>query len=92
MANVGARAGSEVVQHYIRDVLTSVAQPLISLKGFTRIFLAPGASTRVEFILGAADLQLLNEQMRWVVEPGVFRVMVGASSKDIRLRTEFTLR
>lgn len=50
------------------------------------------ASTRVEFMLGAADLQLLNEQMQWVVEPGVFRVMVGASSKDIRLRTEFTLR
>ena len=50
------------------------------------------ACARVEFMLGAADLQLLNEQMQWVVEPGVFRVMVGASSKDIRLRTEFTLR
>jgi len=90
--NAGTRAGSEVVQLYLRDVLTSVAQPLISLKGFTRIALAPGESREVEFVLGADHLRLLNEEMRWVVEPGLFRVMVGASSKDIRLRGEFTLR
>jgi beta-glucosidase len=89
--NAGARAGSEVVQLYLRDVLTSVAQPLIALKGFTRLTLEPGESRDVEFVLGAEHLHLLDEQMRWVVEPGVFRVMVGASSKDIRLRGEFTL-
>jgi len=89
--NAGTRAGNEVVQLYLRDVLTSVAQPLIALKGFTRVSLAPGESQEVEFTLTGEHLRLLNEEMRWVVEPGLFRVMVGASSKDIRLRGEFTL-
>ena len=92
VANTGTRLGSEVVQLYVRDVLTSVAQPLIALKGFTRITLVPGASREVEFVLTHEELKLLNADMHWVVEPGVFRVMVGASSKDIRLRGEFTLR
>ena len=90
--NAGTRAGSEVVQLYLRDVLTSVAQPLIALKGFTRVALAPGASTVVEFELDANALHLLDERMHWVVEPGLFRVMIGASSKDIRLRGEFKLQ
>ena len=90
--NAGARAGHEVVQLYLRDVLTSTAQPLVSLKGFTRVALAPGESREVEFILTAHQMRLLDEQMRWVVEPGTFRVMIGASSKDIRLRGEFVLR
>jgi len=89
--NVGYRAGSEVVQLYLRDVLTSVSQPLIALKGFTRVTLEPDATQEVEFVLTAEHLRLLDESMRWVVEPGLFRVMVGASSKDIRLRGEFTL-
>lgn len=89
--NAGARAGHEVVQLYLRDVLTSVAQPLIALKGFTRVALEPGESRDVEFVLTDEHLRLLDERMRWVVEPGLFRVMVGASSKDIRLRGEFTL-
>lgn len=89
--NTGARAGDEVVQLYLRDVLTSVAQPLTALKGFTRIALQPGEARDVAFVLDAEHLQLLDERMRWVVEPGLFRVMVGASSKDIRLRGEFTL-
>ncbi len=91
VTNVGTRAGHEVAQLYVRDVLTSVAQPLTSLKGFTRLYLAPGGSADVAFTLGADALQLLNEQMRWVVEPGEFAVMVGASSKDIRLRGQFRL-
>jgi beta-glucosidase len=84
--------GSEVVQLYLRDVLTSVSQPLIATQGFHAFTLQPGASAEVQFTLSAEQLQLLNEDMRWVVEPGVFRVMVGASSKDIKLRGEFTLR
>ncbi|MBX3132288.1 MAG: glycoside hydrolase family 3 C-terminal domain-containing protein [Gemmatimonadaceae bacterium] len=91
VTNTGARTGAEVVQLYVRDVLTSVAQPLIALKGFTRVTLAPGESRTLQFTLGAEHLRLLNEEMQWVVEPGVFRVMVGASSKDIRLRQEITL-
>ena len=89
--NTGARAGAEVVQLYVRDVLTSTAQPLTQLKGFTRVALAPGESRDVEFMLDAEALRLLDEGMRWVVEPGTFRVMVGASSKDVRLRGEFRI-
>lgn len=91
VTNTGSRAGSEVVQLYLRDVLTSVAQPLIALKGFTRVQLAAGESKVLRFTLTREHLQLLNEEMQWVVEPGTFRVMVGASSRDIRLRQEIVL-
>ncbi len=90
--NTGARAGSEVVQLYLRDEVTSVAQPLIALRGVARVALEPGASTRVNFTLGARELALLDRDMQWRVEPGRFRVMLGASSRDIRLRDVFTLR
>jgi beta-glucosidase len=90
--NTGTRAGDEVVQLYIRDVLGSVARPVMELKGFERIRLDPGQSRRVTFDLGPEHLKMLDENMKWIVEPGTFRVMVGASSKDIRLRGEFTVR
>jgi beta-glucosidase len=90
--NTGARAGDEVVQLYIRDVLASVARPVMELKGFRRIRLEPGASAQVTFTLGRDDLRMLDRDMTWVVEPGAFRVMVGSSSKDIRLRGELTVR
>ena len=89
--NSGTRAGDEVPQLYVRDVLASVARPMMELKGFTRIRLAPGEEREVELQLRAQDLQFLDERMRWVVEPGVWRIMVGASSKDIRLRGELTV-
>lgn len=91
LTNTGARRASEVAQVYLRDVLTSVAQPLIALKGFSRVTLEPGESRVMQFTLGREHLQLLNEDMQWVVEPGTFRVMVGASSRDIRLRQEIVL-
>ncbi len=90
--NTGARAGDEVVQLYIRDELTSVAQPVMELRGFHRIALAPGESRDITFRLGPAELRMLDAGMHPVVEPGTFRVMIGASSKDIRLRGEFTVR
>jgi len=90
--NTGTRAGDEVAQLYIRDVLASVARPVLSLKGFRRVTLAPGAKTTVTFTLGREDLQMLDRDMKWVVEPGTFRVMVGSSSKDLRLRGEFAVR
>ncbi len=84
--NTGSVAGDEVVQLYIRDILASVARPVMELRGFTRIHLAPGEAREVPFPLGPEHLRMLDGGMRWVVEPGAFRVMVGASSKDIRLR------
>ena len=90
--NTGDRPGDEVVQLYLRDVLASVARPIIMLRGFTRVHLAPGESREVTFTLGAADLQMLDADMKWIVEPGLFRVLVGASSRDIRLRGDLIVR
>ena len=90
--NTGSRAGDEVVQLYIRDVLASVARPVMELKGFQRVPLAPGASATVSFSLGRDHLKMLDRDMTWIVEPGAFRVMVGSSSKDIRLRGEIVVR
>jgi beta-glucosidase len=86
--NTGTRAGDEVVQLYVRDVLASVARPVMELKGFRRVRLAPGDETLVTFQLSRNHLQMLDRSMRWTVEPGAFRIMVGASSEDIRLRGE----
>ncbi len=90
--NTGTRAGDEVPQLYVRDVLASVARPVMQLEGFTRLSLAPGQEREVQFVLGPGNLRMLDENMRWVVEPGAFRIMVGASSKDIRLRGELVVR
>jgi beta-glucosidase len=90
--NVGPRAGDEVVQLYLHDELATVARPVMSLAGFARVHLAPGEERQVVFQVGPRQLRLLNQQMRWVVEPGEFRVMVGSSSRDIRLRGVLTVR
>ncbi len=90
--NTSMRAGDEIVQLYLRDLLASVARPVMELKGFRRIHLAPGESAMVTFALGPADLRMLDRDMKWVIEPGTFRVLIGSSSKDIRLRGEFTVR
>ena len=90
--NIGTRAGDEVVQLYLHDELASVARPVMSLAGFTRVHLAPGEEREVSFRLGPERLRLLDQRMRWVVEAGDFRVMVGSSSRDIRLRGVLTVR
>jgi beta-glucosidase len=90
--NVGPRAGDEVVQLYVRDILASVARPIMELKGFQRIHLESGEQREITFQLGREQLHMLAGDMRWVVEPGTFRIMVGSSSKDIRLRGELSVR
>ena len=90
--NTGTRAGDEVVQLYLRDVLASVARPVLMLAGFQRIRLGPGEEREVRFALGPDQLRMLDAGMQWVVERGVFRVLVGASSRDIRLRGELLVR
>jgi beta-glucosidase len=77
--NTGSVAGDEVVQLYVRDVLATVARPVMMLEGFSRIHLAPGEQREVAFTLSKSELQMLDADMRWVVEPGTFRVLVGSS-------------
>lgn len=84
--NVGNTAGDEVCQLYIRDELASVARPVKELKGFTRISLASGETKEVTFKITPDLLSMLNADMEKVIEPGDFRIMIGASSVDIRLR------
>ena len=79
--NTGTRAGDEVVQLYIRDILSSVTTPVKSLKGFSRIHLQPDETRTVSFELKPNDLMILDQSFNWVVEPGTFKVMVGGSSK-----------
>jgi beta-glucosidase len=88
--NVGRRAGDEVVQLYIQDVVSSVTRPVRELKGFQRVTLAPGEKRRVEFTLTSKELGALDRNMKFVVEPGEFRVYVGNSS-DATLSASFTV-
>jgi len=84
--NTGERAGDEVVQLYIKDLVSSVVRPVMELKGFRRISLRPGESKDVAFELGRGELSMLDAEMRKFVEPGDVKIMIGASSRDIRLR------
>lgn len=89
--NTGNRDGDEVVQLYLRDVLASVARPIQELAGFTRISLPAGASERITFDVKRSQLQFLDASMTLIEEPGVWRIMVGGSSRDIRQRQEVTV-
>lgn len=90
--NTGRVQGDEVAQLYIHDVLATVARPVTQLAGFQRVHLAPGESRTLTIPLSADQLRMLDRDMHWVVEPGEFRVMVGGSSRDIRLRGALTVR
>jgi beta-glucosidase len=83
VTNTGSVRGDEVVQLYIRQEVSSVTRPVKELRGFRRITLNPGETKVVEFKLGPEELSYLNRDMRRVVEPGVFRVMVGGNSIDL---------
>ena len=86
ITNTGKRHGDEVVQLYVRDKYSSVIAYDSVLRGFERVSLNPGETKQVTFELTPEDLQLLDRNMQWTVEPGEFEFMIGASSKDIKLR------
>ncbi|HET7024951.1 MAG TPA: glycoside hydrolase family 3 N-terminal domain-containing protein [Gemmatimonadales bacterium] len=92
VTNSGSRAGDEVVQLYVHQELASLAQPVIRLIGFEPVHLGPGESRQVAFTVGPDQLRMLNGDMKWVVEPGAFQVMVGRSSRDVRLAGEVFVR
>ncbi len=90
--NVGGRPGSEVVQLYVRDPECTVERPAKELKRFAKVRLAPGESRRVEFELDRDALAFWDPALAaWHVEPGRFEVLIGASSRDIRLEGGFEL-
>jgi beta-glucosidase len=82
--NTGKLTGDEVVQLYIKDEASSVTRPVKELKGFQRITLKAGEKRRVQFALTPEHLSFYNREMRFVVEPGAFKVMVGPNSEDLR--------
>lgn len=91
IANVGDRAGEEVVQLYVHDREASVTRPVLELRGFSRLHVEPGERKRVVFTLSAHQLGFYNRDMAYVVEPGDIELYVGASSDDIRLTGKFTI-
>lgn len=91
VANTGRRAGDEVVQLYIRDMVSSVVAYDSMLRGFERVSLEPGQTKKVSFTLTPESFQMLDKDMKWTVEPGEFELRIGASSEDIRLKETITL-
>src|SRR5256886_1785161 len=81
VTNTGSREGAEVVQLYVHDEVASVTRPVRQLVGFRRVSLKPGEARTVDFQLGPKELGLYNRDMKFVVEPGKFRVFVGGSSE-----------
>ncbi len=92
LKNVGGQDGEEVVQLYLRDCYASVVPALQQLKKFGRYFLRKGESKRVTFTLTEEDFSIINMQLERVVEPGAFRILIGAASNDIRLQSEIILK
>jgi beta-glucosidase len=80
-----------VVQLYIRDEVASLVRPVKELKDFSKIMLQPGESTTVQFVIDKEKLSFYNKQLDWVAEPGMFDLMIGSASNDIRLRSSFEL-
>ncbi len=89
VTNTGNLAGEETTQLYIRDLVGSVTRPVKELKGFTKVFLQPGESQKVEFLLSDEDLKFYDINMNWVAESGDFEVFVGSNSQQT-LSARFT--
>jgi len=92
VTNTGKLAGDEVVQCYIRDVLSSVTTYEKLLKGFERVHLQPGETKTVSFTIPREELKLYNRDMKYVLEPGEFSIMIGSSSSDIKQKGSFYIK
>ncbi|WP_420458535.1 beta-glucosidase BglX [Neolewinella sp.] len=91
VTNTGELAGEEVIQLYLRDVVRSVTPPDKTLKGFTKVMLAPGESRRVTITLSPDDLKFYNADLDFVAEPGTFEVFIGENAEDERNMVSFEL-
>lgn len=84
LANTGKYDGEETVQLYIRDMYASVTQPVKKLKAFQKVFLKAGEAKDMTFSLSVEDLKFYNSDLKWIYEPGDFKVFVGGNSRDVQ--------
>jgi len=91
VTNTGKYDGEETVQLYIHDLVASVTQPVKELKKFQKIFLRSGESREISFLLGADDLKFYNSDLKYIYEPGDFKVFVGGNSRDVK-EADFKLK
>ncbi|WET04642.1 glycoside hydrolase family 3 N-terminal domain-containing protein [Flavobacterium sp. YJ01] len=91
LKNTGKVAGEEVVQLYLKDKFGSVVRPVLELKDFQKVKLNAGESKTIEFTIDKEKLSFYNNKLEWGTEPGDFEVMIGTSSADIKLRSDFEL-
>ncbi|MDB5137336.1 MAG: bglX, partial [Mucilaginibacter sp.] len=89
--NTGKYAGEEVVQIYIRDVVSQPLRPIKELKEFRKIKLQPGESRRIAFTISRDELSFYNDKLERITQPGDFQIMIGSASNDIRLQRTFEL-
>jgi len=91
LSNTGKYAGEEVVQLYLQDVFASVTRPVKELKGFEKVYLKPGESKTIQFVINKEKLSFYDQKMNWTAEPGEFKLMIGNSSDHIMLQSKFEL-
>lgn len=91
ITNTGKYDGEEIVQLYLHDLIGSIARPVEELKDFKKIMLQAGQSKTIIFTIDKEKLSFFNQQLKWAAEPGEFEIMIGASSRDIRLKDKFEL-
>jgi beta-glucosidase len=91
ITNTGNYDGEEIVQLYLRDLVGSITRPVKDLKDFQKISLKAGESKTIKFIIDKEKLSFYNQKLEWVAEPGEFELMIGASSRDIRLKEKFEI-
>ena len=91
ITNTGKYDGEETVQLYLRDLVGSIARPVQELKDFKKVKLQAGQSKTISFTIDSEKLSFYNQQLQWLAEPGEFELMIGASSRDIRMKETFEL-
>ncbi|RUT68000.1 beta-glucosidase BglX [Flavobacterium cupreum] len=92
VSNTGKADGEEVIQLYVGDDVSSVARPAKELKEYAKISLKKGEKKTVNFILTPTDFSFYNKEMKWVLEPGSFSIMIGASSADIKFTEKLSIQ
>jgi beta-glucosidase len=84
VTNTGKTDGTETVQMYIRDMVGSISRPVKELKGFQKVTLKAGESATVNFKITVDELKFFNSDLKWVAEPGDFKVFIGGNTQDVK--------